>query len=184
MQNIMVDLETMGTKSNAAIVGIGACEFDRDQVGKTFYRPVNLASSVARGLTMEPSTIMWWLGQSESARQAIRFGTYPLDQALTEFANWVLDCAPRDNVRIWAKGPTFDCAILAHAYGVCDIEKPWRFWNDRCVRTVIARNPSVTEPAREGTAHNAQDDAVHQAKWLIAIEQRRTPISLITTEQT
>lgn len=173
MQNIMVDLETMGTSSDAAIVGIGACEFDGERIGNTFYRSVNLSSAVARGLTMDPSTVMWWLGQSDAARQAIRFNTEPIEKALTDFAFWAFECAAKDNIRMWAKGPSFDCATLSHAYKVCQIARPWHYWNDRCVRTMIARNPSVPEPERDGTAHNAKDDAVHQATWLIAIEQRR-----------
>lgn len=171
MTDLSVDIESMGVRPGSAVVGIGACFFDvsTGQIGERFYRAVNLASCVKHGLTMDAGTVMWWLGQSDAARDAIRFSTYTLPQALADFAEWIHKTASRDTVRPWARGPSFDCALLTHAYKACGIELPWLYWNERCHRTLTARNPSVPEPERGGEHHNAQDDAVHQAKWLIAI---------------
>jgi exodeoxyribonuclease VIII len=51
MQDIMLDLETMATTRDAAIVAIGAVEFDAASglIGDRFYVPVDLVSSVSAG---------------------------------------------------------------------------------------------------------------------------------------
>jgi hypothetical protein len=49
MNNLMLDLETMGNKPNAPIVAIGAVFFDpaTGELGPQFYTAVNLASELA-----------------------------------------------------------------------------------------------------------------------------------------
>jgi len=71
--DVMLDLETMGKKSNAAIVSIGAVEFDIEtgKTGREFYKVVDLQSCLDLGLKVEASTIYWWLMQSEAARKRI-----------------------------------------------------------------------------------------------------------------
>lgn len=46
-----------------------------------------------------------------------------------------------------------------------DLELPWKFWNDRCYRTVSAGFPRRQQT---GTHHNALDDAISQTKHLLA----------------
>ena len=47
--HLMLDLETMGTKSNSAIISIGAVEFDilTGKTGREFYRNVSLQSCIS-----------------------------------------------------------------------------------------------------------------------------------------
>lgn len=171
MTDLSIDIESMGTKPGSAVVGIGACFFDTTsgQIGTKFYRAVNLPTCMGVGLTMDAGTVMWWMQQSDEARNAICFSTYTIQQALADLTVFINETATRDTVRPWARGPSFDCALLTHAYKACGIELPWFYWNERCHRTLTARNPSVAEPERQGEHHNALDDAVHQANWLIAI---------------
>lgn len=51
MQDVMLDLETMGTDANAAIIAIGAVEFDiqNGEIGERFYAVIDLESAVAGG---------------------------------------------------------------------------------------------------------------------------------------
>lgn len=171
--DLSLDLETMGTQPGSAIVALGACFFDTatSQIGEKFYRAIHLSTAVREGLAIDPATLMWWLRQSDAAREAIIFNTYDIRQVLTEFAAWVNLLCPKGSLRVWARGPSFDCSLLMAAYRACDIAPPWLYFNERCHRTLTARNPSVPEPEREGTYHRADDDAVHQAKWLIAIAE-------------
>ena len=69
-QNVMVDLETMGTRPGSVIVSIGAIEFDPQsaRLGRTFYQTCSIKSAVDVGLAMDPETVTWWLQQSEGAR--------------------------------------------------------------------------------------------------------------------
>lgn len=170
MQDVMLDLETMGNGPQAAIIAIGAAEFDipTQQVGDRFYMAVDLESAVALGGVMDASTVLWWLKQSAAARAAFDRRGDHLAVALQQFAGWMENRAPRDDVRVWGNGAAFDNVILASAYRRNGTPQPWQFRNDRCYRTVKAQHPTV-KMQRNGTHHNAVDDAESQARHLIAM---------------
>lgn len=171
MNDLSLDLETFGTRPGSAIVGLGAVLFDTNtgEMSDKFYRAIHLATAVRVGLTMDAPTVLWWMGQPDEVRNAVRFSAMDIVDALSDFSAWVTGQCSKDDVRVWARGPSFDCALLTAAYQACELEQPWWFWNERCHRTLTARNPSVPEPERLGTFHRADDDAVHQALWLIKI---------------
>lgn len=180
MKHIMLDLETMGTGNNAAIVAIGACEFDPHDAYKTgvdssFYKAVTLESSVKAGLVMDASTVLWWLQQSDGARRSTfpervsvenPNGAVDIDIACSYFCGFV-ERRGKD-VAIWGNGATFDNVIIRSAFRVVGLPVPWSFRNDKCYRTVINLLPKERQPAleRNGTAHNALDDAITQAVHL------------------
>ena len=175
MFEIMLDLETMGTGPNAAIVAIGAaafCPHERRVLGKTFYAPVSLESSVDAGGVMDAGTVQWWLQQGEAARAL--FEKYApnmtIDNALYEFSTWAANVSGTDpkKVNIWGNGADFDNVILASAYSRADITQPWGTFNNRCYRTIKSLYPEI-KMERNGTHHNARDDAISQAEHLCRI---------------
>lgn len=177
MKHIMLDLETMGNGNNAAVVAIGACEFDPhgEEVSilasARFYQQTSLESAVAAGMEMDPSTVLWWLKQSDAARKSTFEGEniIPLGDACHQFTKWV--CAvsldPKD-VCVWGNGATFDNIIIRSAFKAVRLPLPWGFRGDRCYRTVADLLPEARRPpfVRSGTSHNALDDAVTQALYL------------------
>jgi hypothetical protein len=174
MQDVMIDLETMGTGPDAAIVAIGAVSFDigTGQIGRKFYAVVDLASSVKSGGQIDADTVLWWLKQSDEARGEFdRIGEGHLN-ALLRFSEWMQAEDATDKLKVWGNGAAFDNAILAGAYKRENLSPPWKFWNDRCYRTVKALHPSVSME-RTGTHHNALDDAESQALHLMAMINRR-----------
>lgn len=170
MQDVMLDLETMGNGPQAAIIAIGAVEFDipTQSIGERFYTVIDLESAVACGGVIDASTVLWWLKQSDAARAAFDRGGDHIAVALHQFSGWMGNRAPRDEVRVWGNGAAFDNVILASAYRRNATLRPWQFWNDRCYRTVKAQYPAV-EMQRSGTHHNAVDDAESQARHLISM---------------
>lgn len=170
MQDVMLDLETMGSGPHAAIIAIGAVEFDipTQQLGDRFYMVIDLESAVASGGVMDASTVLWWLKQSNEARAAFERGGCPIAFALQSFAGWMNNRGWGDDVRVWGNGAAFDNVILASAYRRNGTPQPWKFWNDRCYRTVKAQHPEV-RMERNGTHHNAADDAENQARHLISM---------------
>ena len=172
--NIMLDLETMGNNSNAAIVAIGAVAFsvERGVLGPEFYRVVDLASSIETGGVCDASTIMWWLKQEEAARVALLQPAVHIAQALTEFSIWYADVTSDGGGEVWGNGATADNVWLENAYRRLSRVTPWTYKQDRCYRTVRALYPNA-EKITVGTAHNALDDAKGQALSLIAM--LRTP---------
>jgi len=69
---------------------------------------------------------------------------------------------------MWSKGIDFDLVILASAYRLTRIDRPWPYWRSRCFRTESHRRRDVptVDPALK---HHALSDAIAQAEHLRAI---------------
>jgi exodeoxyribonuclease VIII len=184
VKHIMLDLETMSTASNAAIVAIGAVEFEpaTGELGRTFYRNVSLMSCQNAGLDVEAGTVMWWLSRSEEARKALIEDALPLREALKQF-NGFLYLVDQEAARsgkavdiaIWGKGSDFDNVILANAHKALRYPLPWKYKNNRDVRTILALVPDACDGVEsEGTKHNALDDAIYQARCVSRAWQELT----------
>lgn len=166
-EHVMVDIETLGKGSTAAILSIGMVKFNpfNDVIYDSFYVPVDPESSQALGLTIDASTVMWWLDPlRDAARQAmLAESRVDLPSALYGLVDWFGEDKP-----VWGNGSTFDNVILANAFRACQIDLPWQFWNDKCYRTLKGQAKDI-KLVRQGTYHNALDDAVSQAKHMQAI---------------
>jgi len=164
----MIDLETMGMCPNAAIIAIGAVEFDQHlkMMGAKFYQTIDLQSAVNLGGTIDPSTVIWWMQQNDTARAEFKRPGGLMISVLSNFNIFLDSCCDKDSRLLWGNGSDFDNVILASAYRSCNLEVPWKFWNNRCYRTVKALRPDI-KIHRSGTYHNALDDAVSQAEHLM-----------------
>lgn len=173
---VMVDVESMGTKSHSALVSIGAVMFNLQDyaIGPQFHIAVHLASSVGFGMTMDPSTVMWWLRQGQAARDAILTNLYSLDDALRQFDDWYRgNCEPKDT-RTWGNSSRFDLGILETAHELTGIEVPWRWNLETCFRTVRSMNDHIVKydvSEKVGTAHHAVDDAIFQVNHLFKVRR-------------
>ena len=176
--HVMVDLETMGTSPNSAIISIGAVAFNLMlginplSIQHNFYAQISLQSCIDAGLVMDPSTVLWWLQQSDAARGAFKDNAkaLPLPEVLKLFTEWFNAIPGTQKEKfLWGNGSDFDNVILANAYRACKMEIPWRYSNNRCFRTLREDNPEIEKPDNIGTAHNALDDARFQATWSLAI---------------
>lgn len=181
MKDVMVDLETLDSTPTSLILSIGAVEFEPNTgaLGKEFYEVLSIESCAEHGLTVSTATKQWWSRQSPEARTVLDAagnpGAWSLAMALGMFAGWISSCAPLGSVRVWGNGADFDNAILANAYRAIGQPLPWKFYNNRCFRTLKNMpgvRAAIAEPVRQGTFHNALDDAKHQARWAAHILQR------------
>lgn len=165
--DIMVDLETMGTASTAPVIAIGAVAFKYENgvltIGGEFYRTIDLRSEQNAGAVIEAGTVMWWMQQSDAARRKLTSGEVSAHEALQEFALWLV--ATTNEPRIWGNGASFDNVILVSAYKRHGIALPWNYYNDRCYRTLKNLAPHI-HLVRTGTHHNALDDARVQTNHL------------------
>ena len=180
--HLMIDLETMGTNTNAPIVVIGAVFFDPQtgEIGPVFYIVISLTDAMNTGAVPDGGTIEWWLKQSSEARAAILTDQVKLKDALSRFREFINEYSDEKFVQVWGNGATFDNAILRTSYERLDIPCPWRYHNDRDVRTIVELGKTIGFDARttipfEGVPHNALDDARHQAKYVSAIWQKLIP---------
>lgn len=168
--DVMLDLETLGNKSNSALLSIGAVEFNIEtgEIGRKFYKVINLQSCLDIGLKINASTFYWWLQQNQGARDAVCVDKkFDIQTALHMFSGWMKDCIK--DVQIWGNGARFDIGILEDAYVACGIqEMPWSFRSERDVRTLVSFAPEIkTAHPFKGTEHNPIDDCIHQIEYCV-----------------
>ncbi len=170
MQHIMVDLETLGVGEGAAIASLGAVAFDpaSGETGREFYRIIDPRSCQRAGLRVDAATFVWWLKQSDGARQALADSGDELAEVLRDFtAWWGFEAA----IYIWGFGAGFDEPLLGAAYRAVGLKTPWRYSASRCARTVL--DLADVRPQRiEGEHHNALADARSQAAAMIEAYHR------------
>lgn len=159
----MIDLETLGKGSRAAIRTIGAVKFDPSESGviDKFHVRVGLESAMQYGI-VDASTLDWWLEPEKAEANAaiMAMESVDLTVALDGFSQWLGADMP-----VWGNGATFDNVIMTNAYLACGLDRPWSFWHDRCYRTIKSLLPVVKlQPL--GLAHTALDDAEAQALHL------------------
>ncbi len=165
MTALMIDIETAGNRPTSAIASIGACRFDPHgaSIGDIFHVHVSLANGQRHGLTLDADTFLWWLGRKSNARRDLIAGqadAAPLVTALEALADFISGSGPEPE--IWCNGNSFDLPILANACHAVGLPLPWKFWQERDLRTLIALNKGI-RIERAGIHHNALDDAIYQA---------------------
>ncbi|ENY7424411.1 3'-5' exoribonuclease [Escherichia coli] len=177
--HLSVDLETMGKNPDAPIISIGAIFFDPQtgDMGPEFSKTIDIDTA---GGVIDRDTIKWWLKQSREAQSAIFTDEIPLDDALLQLREFINENSGESFVQIWGNGANFDNVILRRSYERQGIPCPWRYYNDRDVRTIVELGNAIGFDVRmaipfEGVPHNALDDARHQAKQVSAIWQRLIP---------
>lgn len=174
--DIMLDLETLSNRPDAAIICIGAATFRAGGgFGSLFRRDIDAESAERAGGHIAASTVRWWMGQSDAARAWAGRDTVSLQTALTDFEAWLRQFPA---VRIWGNGAAFDNVVLRGAYERCGRPAPWKFFHDRCYRTLKALRPDI--PAvKPRVAHDAVEDALaqaqHAAQILAAMSQPAEP---------
>jgi hypothetical protein len=163
MNNVMLDLETWGTRPGCAIRSVGAVMFDpiSGSIGNEFYANVSDESCVMAGLFVQDDTAAWWDRQSQDAQDALLVDPKGIYVVVQMFHQWF---RKNKGVFIWSQGANFDEVIwsaIAHKLGQ---RPPWKFYDVRDTRTAyeIAGFDARTVK-RAGTYHNALDDARHQA---------------------
>lgn len=162
-KNVMVDLETLAVTADAVVVSIGAVKFTHKKIeDSAFYTPVSVNSNLSLGRRVDENTLSWWMSQPETARKVFSQPAISIEEALEQFSDWLKG----EDVLMWANGADFDLAILQHAYCQLGVTVPWKFWNNRCFRTVKNTVPFKVPPVDVGVKHNALDDALAQARQL------------------
>lgn len=167
MQDMMIDLETLGTRPDAAILSIGACMFDRKRgvLGRTFY--VRCAPDLSE-YSVDYNTFKFWMEQSEPARAALFYCAVPLYKAAREFiAFWAV--AASEKTRVWALPAAFDIPIMENMLRKeLKMSPPWHYSAPRCCRTLFdVFNIKKEDRIKPEVEHDALSDAKAQAETAI-----------------
>ena len=165
LTDVMIDLETLATSPDAAILTIGAVKFDpfgkdiEEPAMDSFYVRVDLDSCHEIGLVTNDDTIAWWANQDQAVQ----------DEAFGEGADRLHIKDAMDQLykfcwgakRVWSNGAAFDIPICETVFTRIGKAIPWNFWQVRDVRTAfdLGINPQMPPV----TAHHALADAYNQA---------------------
>lgn len=169
MTELMIDFETMGQTPRAVVVSIGACFFDLETgtIGNHFYAVFDMKAQEADGREISQDTLKWWYKQSAEAKQVFKEKGLPPKEVLSDFSTWVLAQAPKGKVKPWGNGSSFDISIIEDLFRQYEVECPWIFWNVMDVRTFKRFMGGGEKIAKGGTNHNALDDSISQANYII-----------------
>lgn len=162
--DIMIDLETLATSTDAAILTIGAVKFDpfgrelKEPEMDSFYVKVDLDSCDEIGLVTNDDTIAWWANQSKEAKDEAfsEEGRIHIRDAMDQLYKFCWGAK-----RVWSNGAAFDVPICETAFKRLNKAIPWSFWQVRDVRTAFDLGINPIRPPV--TAHHALEDAWNQA---------------------
>lgn len=198
--HFMVDIETFGTRSDAAIVSVGAVGFVpsldliREIEEGDFSNIVQFQTNVAFDprASVSQGTIEWWLKQSEGARKALiesekvseKVAMEKLETFIGHTDGDIFSAAtPVKKRTVWANGIAFDIPIIESALirqGWDPEELPWKFWNVRDSRTLTNMAKTRFHSRKHLTwleEHNSVHDCIVQVYDLMkAVRKYRIPI--------
>lgn len=179
--DVMIDIETLDTKASAVVLSIGLVAFDRHDPER---KPVKLTIDMGQkqfrdeqkrfGRTQDNGTVRWWKKQSEKAKNVFQRGNVTdCSHGCAVLVKFFHDNTDGNHVKVWGNGSDFDNVIVASFLDTFGYSTPWKFWNNRCHRTMKSEFGHVDTLSIPftGVQHNAADDAAHQVKQLHAIYQ-------------
>lgn len=174
--DIMVDIETLGTKTGATIFQIAAASFDitTGEVRDT----INLTGDIAQydGLSVDGSTLKWWLDTDKDLLHSLLSeGTLSEVGLVTGLLSWMYKQAPDNkDVYLWGNGILFDNVKISNLCDKHHVAYPIFYRNDRDVRTILelaSLKSGLTEKELRTTVqvegerkHDAFDDIMFQIR--------------------
>lgn len=168
-QHLMVDLETLGTDPNSAVLSIGAVLFTQEALGESIYILPSLKEQVKKRV-VDAGTICWWFDQGAEAKKVFQWAnasTLTIAGTVSDFVCFIDKHAlDKKNLKVWSNGAGFDVPIMEHMIKSTGIEVPWKFWNIKCYRTLKSMHPEFEKGIFCNTKHHALEDAKFQASCL------------------
>jgi hypothetical protein len=139
------------------------------KLGATFYMILDVSEQIERGRKPSGSTIKWWLQQSDAAKRVFHDQAKPAAAVLPLFAQWLKTQpnAGKGGPFVWGNGATFDISMLEDIYRNYKLPDPWGYNKAMDLRTFKRFIGEGAQIPSHGVAHNALDDAVKQAQYVM-----------------
>lgn len=165
MRDLMIDIETMGTGNNPAMIQIAGVFFDR-KTGQTFdefERCIDLDDCTDHGFETTESTKQWWLEQNPEVLKDILSRGDPVKKVMEKYSSF----ACHEDVFVWSHA-TFDFVIVQHYLTRFKLKyMPYR--NARDIRTLVDLSGIDLDKYdwSKGKTHNALDDCKFQIQYCV-----------------
>lgn len=178
--HIVFDLETLSSRADAAIVSIGAVLVLPDKtvsLAEVFHPSTSFKSSELSYPAfystihdpighIDPNTVMWWLTQSQEARDALQEPSLNEQSVLSFFEAWIKRVGGSD-FRIWSHA-TFDPPVMESAFSRYGLYWPHNKMRDLRTEYELAGGLNGHEFGDLLINHHALHDAYREALSLIA----------------
>jgi hypothetical protein len=176
MKRLMLDIETLSTFPNAAVIAIGAVIRNDENPSHLQARSWFIDRDMVIGHE-NSETLEWWNAQDPKVRNQVFGGNQLPKEALQELngflrSNGIHPEDGGDGYRCYASPAMFDFPILRHQYQMMGIIPAWHWRAERCLSTLRKEiqdhfNIEITEVEPE-LKHHPVHDCLAQFKELDA----------------
>lgn len=176
--DMMIDIETLGKRSDSTIFQIAAATFDIE-TGEVFHTFNQCADIELSDLNADGSTVKWWLKTNPGLLATLlNEGEGSPIELLQSFHKWMSAFTDdkENDVYLWGNGILFDNKMIAHQFESNGLPYPIFFRNDRDMRTIVElgcikqniTKKELNEMFKDEnlTLHNAYDDVLYQIRMV------------------
>lgn len=165
-RHIVIDIETLGRRNDAAITQVGIVIAEEDfNILDSYLIQVTPDVWNTCNRTFTGETLLWWMQQkntpvSNTPTHSVRSYKDLVDKLYKIFRRY-----NTEETAVWTKG-AMDLFCIKDICEYLNIETPWKFWQPRDIRT--AKEFVKEWKTFENNNHNALDDALNQLRELKA----------------
>lgn len=176
--DVMLDLETLGTKEGSIILSVAMVTFNVDVLKApkeefNYHQHISVLSSLFHHLRSDDSTEDWWMRQSEMARQKVLDGqkeALNMDGVMRLLYDLLSRWNDKYDLFIWGRGvggfdlPLLD-SVMKRVMGEAGYKTPWNYWAAMDVRSIVNFCKQCgLEMEKVETSHDAREDVMKQIK--------------------
>lgn len=162
--HVMIDIETLSTRSNARVLQAAAVVFNSEGIMHTHSWLLDQTQQQSRH--MDVKTLMFWLQTNSNRLHDLLQGETRVD----EFAYDIEKLGQaHEPTGWWAHSPSFDLVILEDLLRQVRTPTPWSHRNAFDTRTLSLVKGVKMKRTAEADQHDALSDAIAQAKWVIEV---------------
>lgn len=176
--DIMVDLETLGTKNDALIFQISTISFDintGEMYEGVYNARLDLDDDPLPMKGVYGNTLSWWLkdGRSELLAKILNDNTIDRGNSysiLMGFNLWVKEIQNlmgKKDVYLWGNGMLFDNAKLQKNLEDNDIDYPIHYQNDRDMRTYMELAMYISGYTKQEIQDEVMQDIIEEGKTIV-----------------
>lgn len=165
MSHVMIDLETLSSRKNAAVIQLSAVKFDpRSSEIETSRFNAYVWHKTGH---ISISTVAWWMQQpnAQMMGRMLKETGKPAADVLLDFATWL---GPSGGFGgIWSHGASFDLAVLTSLYDESGLRVPWEYKAERDTRTIFWLVGGAPEVKSDDLIeHDGLGDCIYQVRQI------------------
>lgn len=164
-KHIIIDIETLGRRNDAAVTQVGIIPADENFNALDQYLiQVDSNAWSTCGRTFTGETLLWWIQQKNTPVSKFPTQIANSYKDLIEKLNYVFRRYNTEDSIVWTKG-SMDLFCIKDLYEYFDMDIPWKFWQPRNIRTAkeIIKDWKV---CGNNNTHNALGDALTEVEEL------------------